>query len=177
MGNYQEIVTKAVIGKGKIQNDLTHEVEVESQPSKVLGCWIINHKFECLIEDEKVFIEGKYDAHIWYGFNEDEDTNLIKSTQYYKEEIPFKMKSGETLTPKIELKGYCPKYPTCTSLTITNGNKLSFIVSKEFIVDAIGEAIIKVQVSQVIVDEWDIDEEIDKNVNPDYMQTTNEKST
>ena len=45
-----------------------------------------------------------------------------------------------------------------------------FNVDKEFVVDAIGEAVIKVQVSQVVVDEWSIEEEIDKNVNVDYIK-------
>lgn len=170
MGNYQEIVTKAVIGKGKKQTSITHEIETECEPSKVLGCWIINHKYNCFVENDIVYVEGQYDAHIWYGCNEDEDTNLVKSTLKYKEEIPFKMKKGEMLSPKIELKGYCPKYPTCSSLVINEDKKISFTVDKDFIVDAIGEAVIKVQISQVMVDEWAIDEEIDKNVNPDYIK-------
>ena len=174
MANYQEIVTKAVIGKGKKQTSINHEINLDVTPSKVLGCWIINHKFNCFVENEKVYIKGSYDAHIWYGFQDDEDTNLYKKTYEYQEEIPFKMKQGEELSPKVELKGYCPKYPTCINLMIEKDNKLSFIVEKDFIVDAIGEAIIKVQVSQVMVDEWAIDEEIDKSVNPDYIK---EKTT
>ena len=79
------------------------------------------------------------------------------------------MKQGEILTNKIELKGYCTKYPTCSSLSIKD-NKIVFNVDKDFVVDAIGEAVIKVQVSQVVVDEWSIEEEIDKNVNVDYIK-------
>ena len=169
MANYQEIVTKAVIGKGKKQTIDTYEIEVNNNPSKVLGCWIINNKFTSFVEEEKVYVEGDYDAHIWYGCNEDCDTSLIKETMHYKEEIPFKMKQGENLSNKIELKGYCSKYPTCSSLFIEN-SKIIIKVDKDFIVDAIGEAIIKVQVSQVVVDEWSIDEEIDKNVNIDYIK-------
>lgn len=169
MANYQEIVTKAVIGKGKKQTCDVCEIEVDNNPSKVLGCWIINNKFNCFVNEEKVYVEGQYDAHIWYGFNEDSDTSLIKETHLYKEEIPFKMKQGEVLTNKIELKGYCTKYPTCSSLSIKD-NKIVFNVDKDFVVDAIGEAVIKVQVSQVVVDEWSIEEEIDKSVNVDYIK-------
>lgn len=169
MSNYQEIVTKAVIGKGKKQTSDTYEIEVINNPSKVLGCWIINNQYNCYVLDEKVYVEGHYDAHIWFGCNEDSDTSLIKETKYYKEEIPFKMRQGETLTNKVELKGYCVKYPTCSSLSIVD-NKINFTVDKDFVIDAIGEAVIKVQVSQVIVDDWAIDEEIDKNVNVDYIK-------
>ena len=169
MANYQEIVTKAVIGKGKKQTSDTYEIEVNDNPSKVLGCWIINNKFNCFVKEEKVYVEGQYDAHIWYGCNDDCDTSLIKQTKYYKEEIPFKMKQGEVLSNKIELKGYCSKYPTCSALSI-KGNIIMVNVDKDFIVDAIGEAVIKVQVSQVVVDEWAIDEEIYKNVNVNYIK-------
>lgn len=174
MSNYQEIVTKAVIGKGKKQSSDIYKIEVNNNPSKVLGCWVINNSFECKVIEDKVFVEGNYDVHIWYGCNEDSDTALIKETKHYQEEIPFKMKQGEVLSNKLELKGYCIKYPTCSSLEI-KGNNILLTVDKEFVVDAIGEAVIKVQVSQVVVDEWAIEEEIDKNVNPNYIKETEDK--
>ena len=44
MANYKEIVTKAVISKGKKLFKTTHSVTVD-KPSTVLGCWVINHNF------------------------------------------------------------------------------------------------------------------------------------
>lgn len=43
MPNYREIVTKAVIGKGKKTFTSTNSVTVENKPSTILGCWVINH--------------------------------------------------------------------------------------------------------------------------------------
>ena len=43
---YKEIVTKAVIGKGKKKYKDTYQVAVEQTPSTILGCWIINHNFQ-----------------------------------------------------------------------------------------------------------------------------------
>ena len=40
---YSEIVTRAVVGKGKIFNNNEVVVNTNNVPSKVLGCWIINH--------------------------------------------------------------------------------------------------------------------------------------
>ena len=40
---YKEIVTKAVIGKGKKKYKNSYQVTVENTPSTILGCWIINH--------------------------------------------------------------------------------------------------------------------------------------
>ena len=40
---YKEIVTKAIIGKGKKKYKNSYKVETTQTPSTVLGCWIINH--------------------------------------------------------------------------------------------------------------------------------------
>ena len=43
MATYKEIVTKAVIGKGKKYFKINYTVEVDGKPTTVLGCWVINH--------------------------------------------------------------------------------------------------------------------------------------
>ncbi len=43
MSNYKEIVTKAVIGKGKKLFTTDHVVELKEDASTILGCWVINH--------------------------------------------------------------------------------------------------------------------------------------
>ena len=42
MAFYKEIVTKAIIGKGKKTTNLDHLVETEDNINTVLGCWVIN---------------------------------------------------------------------------------------------------------------------------------------
>ncbi len=42
MASYKEIVTKAVIGKGKKTFQNVEEVTVEPTPTTILGCWVIN---------------------------------------------------------------------------------------------------------------------------------------
>ena len=43
MSSYKEIVTKAVIGKGKKLFTNEYVVDVEKDVSTILGCWVINH--------------------------------------------------------------------------------------------------------------------------------------
>lgn len=43
MALYKEIVTKAIIGKGKKYFKNTYDLEVDNNPSTILGCWVINH--------------------------------------------------------------------------------------------------------------------------------------
>ena len=46
MSNYREIVTKAVLGKGKKVFTHNHFVNTLENPTNVLGCWVINHNFK-----------------------------------------------------------------------------------------------------------------------------------
>ena len=47
MAAYKEIVTKAIIGKGKKFFKNNYSVEAK-EATNVLGCWVINHKFKGL---------------------------------------------------------------------------------------------------------------------------------
>lgn len=40
---FKEIVTKAVIGKGKKTFTTTNSITPECNASTILGCWVINH--------------------------------------------------------------------------------------------------------------------------------------
>lgn len=43
MATFKEIVTKAVVGKGKKYYKNTYTINTENTPTTVLGCWVINH--------------------------------------------------------------------------------------------------------------------------------------
>ena len=43
MATYKEIVTKAIIGKGKKYFKNNYSISATDKPSTVLGCWVINH--------------------------------------------------------------------------------------------------------------------------------------
>lgn len=43
MAAFKEIVTKAIIGKGKKYFKDNYTLTTEVEPSTVLGCWVINH--------------------------------------------------------------------------------------------------------------------------------------
>ena len=55
---YREIVTKAVIGKGKKKYRNSYQVTVEHAPSTILGCWIINHNFSVTIQSLIIIVAG-----------------------------------------------------------------------------------------------------------------------
>ena len=54
MSLFKEIVTKAIIGKGKKYFKDNYSIDVENVPSTILGCWVINHKFKGYKELQKM---------------------------------------------------------------------------------------------------------------------------
>jgi len=165
---YREIVTRAVVGKGKIFNNNEVVVSVSNAPSKVLGCWIINHYYVSSFENGKAIARGKYDLHIWYGFNNDSDTIVHKQTIDYIEDFSLKMKNNEVLSEENELLIKCVKYPTCTSLNLNDDGTISVKIEKELNLDVIGEAKLRVQVSSKGEEEWVCGDDID-NIDVDYL--------
>ena len=69
MSAYKEIVTKAVVGKGKKYYRNTYVINTDSKPNTVLGCWVINHKFSGHEVDDRIedafngVSEGKFDIN------------------------------------------------------------------------------------------------------------------
>ena len=165
---YREIVTKAVIGKGKISNNGEIIVSPSGSVSKVLGCWVINHEFSPSYENGSVFVRGKYDVHIWQGINSDSDNFVHKQTIDYVEEFKVKMKQGECLNENNELVIRCAKYPTCSSLDLRDDNTISLKVEKELVLGVIGETTLRVEISQG-KDDWFSDDDI-ANINVNYMK-------
>ena len=78
MANYKEIVTKAIIAKGKKTFVNESSILVDNNPSTVLGCWIINHNFNGVRRNNQIVIDGSFDINIntavntgWYATNAD----------------------------------------------------------------------------------------------------------
>ena len=76
MSNYKEIVTKAVVSKGKKLFTSTNNVMVNN-PSTILGCWVINHKFKGYKTNDKIGVSGTYDVNIWYSYDNDSKTAVV----------------------------------------------------------------------------------------------------
>ena len=75
--DYREIITKAVIGKGRKFNEDSHVVNPTHQPSSILGCWIINHLYNAKRKgDDKVELNGSYDINVWYSYNDHTKTEV-----------------------------------------------------------------------------------------------------
>ena len=63
MASFKEIVTKAIIGKGKKYFKNNYSISVSDNPTTVLGCWVINHKFKGYKSGEKITITDSKDYY------------------------------------------------------------------------------------------------------------------
>lgn len=140
----KEILTRAVLAKGKVETSSVEKIELKNGVSKLVGCWIINNVFLSIVENSKVYIEGSYDVHIWYAINDDKDTAIEKKTIHYKDIVEFDEKFN---TDEGEFKLYCNEYPHCTGMELVD-NFAQVNVSKKVLVDVIGETKLMVDVNE-----------------------------
>ena len=171
MAVYKEIVTKAVIGKGKKSFSDSYTVTPETIPTTVLGCWVINHAFKGYPNSGKIVIDGSFDVNIWYSYDNDTKTNVISKKITYTNTSTVNVKNGE-ITPDTEVIVRSLKQPTCKKVEIKD-NDITFTIEKELGIEIIGDTKAKILVEDD-EDEWqilddDVDAQIDKEVNENYI--------
>ena len=163
MASYKEIVTKAIIGKGKKLFRDNYNVEVENTPTTVLGCWVINHKFKGFKNGEKIGVDGSYDVNIWYSYDNDSKTNVVTKKIEYNDLFNVKVKEEADISGDTDIIVRSLKQPNCVKVGI-DGNKIIFDVEKELGVEIVGETKMKIAIEDE-EDPWDlIDEEMNEEV-------------
>lgn len=176
MATYKEIVTKAVIGKGKKVYTDKYTITPEINPTTVLGCWVINHNFKGYPNSGKIVIDGSFDVNIWYSFDGDTKTNVINKKINYSVCESVRTRSDSSITDDTEVIVRSLKQPTCSNVSIVDGN-IEFTIDKELGIEIIGDTKAKILVEDDD-DEWDIlsediDTQIDKEVNEEYISDKN----
>lgn len=172
---YKEIVTKAVIGKGKKKYKDTYQITVEHSPSTVLGCWIINHNFQAKEVNQKIAINGSFDANVWYSYDNDTKTTVVTKNITYTAEESLTVEQKGIDNKDIIIRSL--KQPTCISAK-EEGNVINLEIEKELGIEIIGDT--KVKISLVDEEEtWDsLDdpkEELDKEVKEEPLEKTIDK--
>ena len=54
MSEVREIVTRAVLAKGRKTFRICETITPDNPPYSVLGCWVINHEFEATQNEKQV---------------------------------------------------------------------------------------------------------------------------
>ena len=179
MASTREIVTKAVVGKGKKTFTTTKTVTPDCEPTTILGCWVINHNFRGYRNGNKINIEGSYDVNIWYSCSGDTKTEVVRETTKYIEEVSVPKQADSDITNEdIIIRSL--KQPSCTRADIVDG-KIEYTIQKELGVEIVGDVKVKISYEEeedpweIIMDDMDEDDiqnaedQIDKEVNEEYL--------
>ena len=163
---FKEIVTKAVIAKGKKKYKNTYQIDVQEKPSTVLGCWIINHNFEAREVEDKILIDGSFDANIWYSYDNDTKTTVVNKRITYSEKEKVNLPNDEILNKDIIIRSL--KQPTCISAK-EDGNTINLEIEKELGIEIVGDTKVKISSIDENEDTW---EELDtvNNMEDDLNQ-------
>ena len=169
--NYKEIVTKAVIAKGKKNSTNNYTLQTEETPNTILGCWVINHTFNGTNLGNKVLVNGNFDVNVWYSY--DNDSKTAVSTQKFSYTDTMKMNvdeasgSNEVIVKSIQ-------QPTVSDVSIKDGI-VNLTITKELGIEIVGDTKIKVPVEELdddyieLTDDEDTIQSVDK-VDTNYLK-------
>lgn len=151
--DYREIITKAVIGKGRKFTKEFHTVTPPNRPSSILGCWVINHLYHAKMKStDSVEINGSYEVNIWYSFNDNTKTQVVTEKVTYRDIVPLSIKDENCLNDDFDVIAKVLQQPNCLECKIEKkGSKIKVEVEREFIVQVIGETKLLVKVDPT----WD----------------------
>ena len=175
---YKEIVTKAIIGKGKKYFKNNYTITTETTPTIVLGCWVINHNFKGYKSKDKIGVDGSFDVNIWYSYENDSKTTVVNKKVSYNDLFNLKLKDQADLSSDTDIIVRSLKQPSCSKVEIMDDGSINFDIEKELGIEIVGEKKIKVAIEE---DEepWDVIEEdvdddilneIDNEVKTDYIK-------
>jgi spore coat protein E len=136
----REIITKAVCGKGRKFQAVTHTVTPPHHPSSILGAWIINHQYEAVKSGDGIEVVGSYDINIWYSYSKNSQTDVAKETVSYVEHVPLSYVDPKHRSSTEEVSAEATQEPNCVEATISsNGTSVLIRVEREFSVEMIAE--------------------------------------
>ncbi len=171
---YKEIVTKAVIGKGKKYFKNNYSLLTENNANTILGCWVINHEFKGYVKDDKVIIDGSFDINIWYSYDNDSKTAVANKKISYSESVNIKTKVGTALYGS-DIIVRALKQPSCSNVS-SKDDVVEFDIEKELGIEVVNDEKVKIAIEE---DEepWDtiFDEEdetfkkIDEEIKEDFI--------
>ena len=175
MSEYREIITKAVVAKGRKFTQCTNTISPGEKPSSILGGWIINYKYDAEKIGKTVESEGYYDINVWYSYADNTKTEVVTERVKYVDVIKLRYRDTNYLDDEHEVIAKVLQQPNCLEVTISpNGNKIVVQAEREFLAEVVGETKVVVEVNpdweEDDDDDWedDLDEELE-DINPEFL--------
>jgi len=180
MAYFKEIVTKAVVGKGKKATTEEHAITPQETPNTVLGCWIINHRFSGTDVGGDTYVNGSYDVNVWYSYDNDSKTGVCTNNFTYSDKMNVPIMNSSNLTNNKEVIVSSLSDPNVVDVKVEGGT-IKFKVRKEMGIEIVGDTKIRVNVEDnfddyVVIEDNDVTpavlEEIDNSVKENYLEET-----
>lgn len=175
MALYKEIVTKAVIGKGKKYFKNSYTLTPTDQPTTVLGCWVINHQFKGYKTGDKIGVDGSYDVNIWYSYENDSKTTVVNKKIEYNDLFNVKTKASADLSGDTDIIVRTLKQPNCVKVNIEDDGTISFDIEKELGVEIVGETKVKISVEEDEEPWEEVEDEMTEEIEKQIENEVDEK--
>ena len=169
MNDVREIVTRAVLAKGRKKFKIKETVLVNSDVSSVLGCWIINHQFETELHNLEVTVKGTFENNIWYSADNNTRTDVARSTTEYTSIVKVKEVLNDNISNHCDVVARILQQPTCTNALITNDG-IEIEIVFEVLVEVIGETKMMVSVVSSSCQDDDLDM-LENEINEDFLES------
>ena len=182
MNDIREIVTKAVIGRGsRIFDTSVTMPETTGLVIRVLGAVMTNHNASAKKSGDLVEITGNYEIHVWYTYDDDKQTDIVRKTVDYNDLIELKQALRENLLDSDEITAEEIVAPYATDVRIEAGI-IHVDVALEVGAEVIGETKMRVAIlgpasrsvnAEISYDpDDDFLSEIDDAITPDFLEAT-----
>lgn len=179
MSNIREILTKAVIGQGRrVFNTTVKLPETPVLVVRVLGAVMTNHQVTAQKVGDEIEISGSYDVHVWYTFDEDRKTKIVRTNVAYGDLISLDNPLRDNLLESDEVIVLNTVAPYATDVRLESGI-IKVDVAFEIATEVIGETKMRVAIlgpveSTVIPEpsypsEDDYLSELDTAINPNFL--------
>ena len=138
---------------------------------------VITHNFSGTFSNGTVTINGSYDINIWYSYDNDTKTEVLKETYNYEENINVQGVNEMTENEEVIIRNLSG--PSCSKADINN-NVINCTVDKILGIELVGDTKVRINTLDDI-DDWDeiidsdedINRRIDNEVNEDYLEENN----
>lgn len=173
MNNIREIVTKAVVSKGKKTIRLKDIIVPSTDSFSILGCWVINHEFEAKFDSnscDRVNVNGVFEINIWYAYDNNHKTDIARMISDYNDTVKVHKLITET-DDDLDILVKVTKQPTVVNASIVNDG-MSVDVILELVVEVIGETKILVNTCQML-ETCMVEDDFENEINENFIEENN----
>lgn len=168
MSEIREIVTRAVIAKGKKLLRIKENITPNNETFSVLGCWVINHEFEATLNQKKVDVNGCFEIDVWYSYDNNTKTDIARTNTNYTETIKVRELICDNVSEHCDVIVRAIQQPTCTNACITEeGIEVEIVF--ELLVEVIGETKMMVTVFACNNEVVDTVDDFENEINEDFI--------